>query len=145
MQDDRPPDRRQLDDVLDALLPFAHQLLDKHGEFFPFGGAMGRDGKVSMVAGDTGTDHPPSDEVMELIRAAKKRDRDNYVAVGLCYDVRVRTRPDAPVTDAICVSLEHEGGMAVDVVEPYAKRPNKVEYGPLAAQQGRRVVFSNPP
>jgi hypothetical protein len=144
MQDRRPPDRRQLDDVLDALLPFAHQLLDKHGEFFPFGAAMGRDGKVSMVAGDTGTEHPPSDEVMELIREAMRRDRDKYVAVGLCYDVRVRTSADAPLTDAICVSLEHEGGMAVDVVEPYAKRGGKIEYGSLAAQQGRRLVFSSP-
>ena len=145
MQDDRPPDRRQLDDILDALLPFAHQLLEKHGEFFPFGAAMGHDGKVSMLAGDTGTEHPPSDEVMALIREAMRRDRDKYVAVGLCYDVRVRTSADAPPTDAICVSLEHEGGMAVDVVEPYAKRANKVEYGPLAAQQGRRVVFNSSP
>lgn len=145
MQDDRPPDRRQLDDILEALLPFAHGLLDKHGEFFPFGAAMGRDGKVSMVAGDTGTEHPPSDEVMELIREAMRRDRDKYVAVGLCYDVRVRTSADAPPTDAICVSLEHRDGMAVDVVEPYAKRGGKVAYGSLAAQQGRRVVFSSPP
>lgn len=82
---------------------------------------------------------------MELIREAMRRDRDKYVVIGLCYDLRVRTRPDAPVTDAVCVSLEHRDGMAVDVVEPYAKRANKVEYGPLAAQQGRRVVFSNPP
>jgi hypothetical protein len=141
MQDDRPPDRRQLDDVLDALLPFAHQLLDKHGEFFPFGAAMGRDGKVSMVAGDTGTEHPPSDEVMELIREAMRRDRDKYVAVGLCYDVRVRTSPDAPPTDAVCVSLEHRDGMAVDVVEPYTKRGNKMEYGALSAGQGRKAVF----
>jgi hypothetical protein len=141
MQDDRPMDRRQLDDVLDALLPFAHQLLDKHGEVFPFGAAMRRDGKVSMVAGDTGTEHPPSDEVMELIRAAMKRDRDKYVAVGLCYDVRVRTSAGAPPTDAICVALEHRDGMAVDVVEPYAKRGNKLEYGSLSAQQGRKIVF----
>ena len=97
-----------------------------------------------MVAGDTGTEHPPSDEVMELIRQAMRRDRDKYVAVGLCYDVRVRTSPDAPPTDAICVSLEHRDGMAVDVVEPYAKRGGKVEYGSLAAQQGRLVVFSSP-
>lgn len=141
MQDDRPPDRRQLDDVLEALLPFAHQLLDKHGEFFPFGAAMGRDGKVSMVAGDTGTKHPPSDEVLELIREAMRRDREKYVAVGLCYDVRVRTSADSPPTDAICVSLEHRDGMAVDVVEPYAKGGSKMEYGALSARQGRKIVF----
>ena len=143
MQDDRPLDRRQIDDVLDALLPFAHQLLDKHGEFFPFGAAMGRDGKIGMVAGDTGTEHPPSDEVMELIREAMRRDRDKYVAVGLCYDVRVRTSAAAAPSDAICVSLEHRDGMAVDVVEPYAKRGTKIEYGSLSAQQGRKTVFGS--
>jgi hypothetical protein len=143
VKDDRPLDRRQLDDLLEALLPFAHGLLEKHGEFFPFGGAMGRDGKVTMVAGDTGTEHPPSDEVIELTRAAMKRDREKYVAVGLCYDVRVRSSPGAPPTDAICVSLEHEGGMAVDVTEPYAKRGNTMEYGSLSAQQGRKTVFGS--
>lgn len=143
MPDDRPLDRRQLDDVLDALLPFAHSLLEKHGEFFPFGAATGREGKVSMVAADTGTEHPPSDEVMELIRTAMRRDSDKYVAVGLCSDVRVRTSPDAPPTDAICVSLEHRDGMAVDVVEPYAKRGTKMEYGSLSAQQGRKTVFGS--
>ena len=136
-------DRRQLDDVLEALLPFAHRLLDKHGEFFPFGAAMGRDGKISMVAGDTGTEHPPSDEVMDVIRAAMKRERDKYVAVGLCYDVRVRAiAGDAP-TDANCVSLEHRDGLAVAVVEPYAKRGTKIEYGSLSAQQGRKTVFGS--
>src|SRR5437879_5840614 len=45
MEDDRPPDRRHLDDLLDAMLPFAHQMLDKNGEFFPFGAAMGRAGR----------------------------------------------------------------------------------------------------
>lgn len=145
MQDDRPVDRRQLDDLLDALLPMAHGLLEKHGEFFPFGAVMGQDGRVTMVAGDTGTEHPPSDEVIEILRTAMRREREKYLAVGVCYDVRVRTRAGAPPTDAICASLEHTGGMAVDVVEPYAKRGDKVEYGSLAAQQGRRMVFSSPP
>jgi hypothetical protein len=141
MPDDRPADRRQLDDILDALLPFAHSLLAKRGEFFPFGAVMGPDGKVSMVAGDTGTEHPPSDEVMEVIRAAMRRDRDKCVAVGICYEVRVRTSPDAPPTDATCVSLEHRSGLAVDVFEPYAKRGTGMEYGSLFAQQGRKTVF----
>lgn len=145
MHDDRPLDRRHLDDLLDALLPMARGLLEKHGEFFPLGAVMGQDGKVTMVAGDTGTEHPPSEEVIELLRTAMRREKDNYLAVGVCYDVRVRTRAGAEPTDAICASLEHRSGMAVDVVEPYAKRGNKVDYGSLAAQQGRRVVFSSPP
>ena len=143
MQDDRPPDRRQLDDLLDAMLPFAHQMLDKHGEFYPFGAAMRRDGTVNMVAGDAGSEHPPSDQMMDLLRRRMRSKQQEYLAVGLCYDVRVRARAEGETTDAICVSLEHREGRAVDVFEPYTKRGATVEYGSLFAQQGQRLVFAS--
>lgn len=142
MADDEPPlDRRQLDEVLNKLLPFAHELLGKYGEFFPFGAAMERDGKLRIISGDTGSEHPPSDEVIELLTNAMKEARDGYTAIGICYDVRIRARADAPPTDAICVALEHRDGMAVMVLEPYSKRDGVMEYGSLIAQQGRRTVF----
>ena len=134
-------EREQLDDVLNKLLPFAHELLAKYGEFFPFGAAMDRDGKVRMVAGDTGTEHPPSDEVIVLITEAMKRERDSLAAVGICYDVRVRTSADGDPTDAICVALEHRDGTSLVVLQPYSKRDETMEYGQLMAQPGRRTVF----
>lgn len=141
MQDDRPIERRQLDDVLNKLLPFAHELLQKYGEFFPFGAAMDRDGTLRMVAGDTGSEHPPSDEVIALITEAMTRERASYTAVGICYDVRVRTSADAQPTDAICFALEHRDGLAVVVLEPYSKRDGVPEYGGLIAQPSQRRVF----
>ncbi len=144
MEDDRPPDRRHLDDLLDAMLPFAHQMLDKNGEFFPFGAAMGRDGKITMVAGDAVSEHPPSEQVMETIRRGMRRKREECLAVGVCYDVSVRATADTQSTDAICVSLEHRDGMAVDVFEPYLKRGKAMDYGALFAQPGQRVVFGSP-
>ena len=139
--DERPVARRQLDEVLNKLLPFAHELLGKYGEFFPFGAAMERDGNLRIISGDTGSEHPPSDEVIALLRSAMKEARDGYIAIGICYDVRVRTRADAAPTDAICVALEHRDGTAVTVLEPYGKRDGVMEYGSLIAQQGRQVVF----
>jgi|SRR5437773_1060635 len=143
MQDDRPPGRRQLDDVLDAMLPFAHQMLDKHGEFFPFGAAMRRDGKVNMVAGDAENEHPASEQIMDVIRRGMRRRHEEYLAVGVCYDVRVRPNAEAQPTDAICISLEHRDGTAVDVFEPYTKHRSTIDYGPLFAQPGRKTVFED--
>jgi hypothetical protein len=141
MQDDRPLDRRQLDDLLEAMLPFAQQMLDKHGEFFPFGAAMLREGKVALVAGKTESAQPPSVEVIELIRAGMRSKQAEYLAIGVCYDVRVRTAADSPPTDAVCVSLEHRDGMVADVFQPYTKRGKKIEYRELYAQRGRKTVF----
>jgi hypothetical protein len=139
--DEQPQGRRQLDEVLNKLQPFAHELLGKYGEFFPFGAAMERDGKLRIISGDTASEHPPSDEVISLLTNAMKEARDGYIAVGICYDVRVRARADAAPTDAICVALEHRDGTAVLVLEPYLKRDGALEYGSLIAQQGRRTVF----
>ena len=127
--------------MLNKLLPFAYELLAKYGEFFPFGAAIDREGKVRMVAGDTGTEHPPSDDVIALITDAMKRERDSFAAVGICYDVRVRTSADGDPTDAICVALEHRDGTSLVVLQPYSKRDGTMQYGQLIAQPGRRTVF----
>jgi hypothetical protein len=39
----------ELDELLDTLLPFAQQMLQKHGEFFPFGAAMTSSGEIRHV------------------------------------------------------------------------------------------------
>jgi hypothetical protein len=39
-----------LDELLNALLPFAQQLLSKHGEFYPFRSAMTTDGEIEAAA-----------------------------------------------------------------------------------------------
>ena len=113
----------------------------RYGEFFPFGAAMEHDGNLRIVSGDNGSEHPQSDEVIALLTDAMKTARDGYIAIGICYDVRIRPRADAAPTDAICVALEHRDGMAVMVLEPYSKRDGAVEYGRLLTQPGRRTVF----
>jgi hypothetical protein len=35
--------------LMNAVLPFAEQMLDRHGAFHPFGGAMGADGEVAAA------------------------------------------------------------------------------------------------
>ncbi|MEA2711218.1 MAG: hypothetical protein QOF78_3819 [Phycisphaerales bacterium] len=40
-----------LDELLNALIPFAQQMLAEHGEFFPFGASMDAKGESSVRAG----------------------------------------------------------------------------------------------
>ena len=63
----RPPERDELDALLDPLLDFAQEMLRKMGEFLPFGGTMTNDGQVSLTAADTGEERPESQAVIELL------------------------------------------------------------------------------
>jgi hypothetical protein len=144
MADERPMNKQQLDALFAHLLPFAHQTLEKYGEFFPFGASLGKDGQLRPVMGHTGSDRPPSQELIDLIRSGFQMQRASLVAVGTCYDVRIRPRPDAKPQDAICISLEHEDGLTLMVFEPYSKHGTAITYASAFAEPGQARVFALP-
>jgi hypothetical protein len=138
---------QDLDALLNALLPFAQQMLAKHGEFYPFGATMASDGQVAMSAGYTGSERPASIELIEILKQGFRSTiaTTELRAAGLCFDVRV-TPPNAErPTDAIQASLQRASGEAVDVFLPYHKGLfGKLKYGALFAGPGTLYVFQAP-
>jgi hypothetical protein len=118
-----------VDGLLNAALPFGQGMLEKHGEFFPYGVALNDDGESRMVAGYTGDEHPPSLEVLALLVDGLREHRDGLRAAAIVSDVRTTE------SDAIRVELEHREGACMAVLLPYSKRRLRkgVEYGDLAA------------
>jgi hypothetical protein len=49
-------------------------------------------------------------------------------AIGICYDARVRPPGQSDNSDAICCSLEHVSGEALDVILPYTKAADGIRY-----------------
>lgn len=130
-----------LDDLLNALLPLAKQLLAKRGEFFPFGARMKSNGQIDMVGAYDGREHPPSQPLIDLLTDDFRQEADagEIRAAGICYDVRMTPPGQAKKSDAICVSLEHHSGEGVDVLLPYRKPPfGRMQYGELFAT--RRIL-----
>ena len=60
--------KAECEDVLNAVMPFAEEVLTKHREFFPFGGTMSTDGEIAHTGGWTGDEHPASAEVIRVTR-----------------------------------------------------------------------------
>jgi hypothetical protein len=110
----RPPERDDLDALLDAVLPFAQDMITKRGEFFPFGAAMSAAGDVRIVVGYTGSEHPLSQDVIDTLLVGFRADAEagTLRAAGICFDAKVRG-PDGKPTDAIVVALEHRAGDTV--------------------------------
>jgi hypothetical protein len=130
--------------LLNALLPFAKQMLAKHGEFHPFGAFLNEKGEVVLMAAHDGNEHPPSKELIDLMIEAMRKDAPakGYQAVGICFDVLVALPKEAKKSDAIQVAIEYSDGEAVDVYLPYQKRWfGKVRYGEIIASAADSRIF----
>lgn len=119
-------------------------MLSQHGEFFPFGATMDPQGNTAVVAGHTGDEQPPSQEVIDLLVSGFRDQaaKGEVKAVGVCLDVRITPSGTSGKTDAICARLEHSTGEAVEVYLPYKKGMfARIKYGDLFAGPGETVVF----
>lgn len=127
-----------LDGLVNAALPFAQQMLDKHGEFFPFAVAVDLHSDIRMILGDPDLgERPPSAEVLSTILHQFRRIRDEFRAVARVADVR------AADSGAVRFELEHSEGPSMAVFLPYKKRRLRsgVEYGSLAATVAAPAVW----
>jgi len=133
-----------LDQLFNEALPFAQEMLAKHGEFYPFAVSMTSEGEVVHVGADTGDDNPSSPEVIDLLAGGlrEQANRRGIRAAALCVDVRTIPPGETEKRDAICARLEHANGETVDVFVPYRKGwLGKPKYGDLFAAQGEHHIF----
>jgi len=128
-----------LDGLLEACLPFAQEMLDKHGEFIPYASAITSSGETKLVAGDPGEgEQPSSAAVLQVLVEGLRAERDTMRAAAVVSDVRLSD------SDAARVEVEHQEGQAIVVFLPYRKKRLRrgVEYGEITAGQGDRQVWA---
>src|SRR5277367_1414303 len=121
-----------LDQLLNSLLPLAEQTLAVRGEFPPFGCAMTQAGEIVAVGPYDSKEHPPSQNLIEVMTLAlRQRARSGQLrAVGICYDARTTPPGQTKKCDAVCASVEHQSGEAVNLILPYERTSTgDVKYG----------------
>jgi len=137
-----PEAKQDYNALLDALMPFAEQMLKQHGEFFPFGAAINPAGEVTAHATYDGTETPPSEEVIALlVRGFQAGAREGKIrAAGICYDGRIIQ--DGKKVDAVILALEHSSGNATKTCVPYKKGFfGKYSFGQLIASLEEPKIF----
>jgi len=133
-----------LDTLLNDLLPFAKRMLAEEGEFYPFAASMSIDGEITSRGASTGSEHPKSQELIDILTAALQRlaSEGSIRAAGICFDVRIIPPGQVDKTDAVQLGLEREGGDAADVFVPYAKLANgEFAYGQMFASRRNPTFF----
>ena len=140
--------REEGDKLLNALLPFAQQMLAKHGAFHPFGAFVNEKHEVELCAVYDGDEHPAGQDLIDMIIAAMRKDapQERYKAVGICFDVLVVPPNETKKTDAIQVAIEYSDGEAVNAYLPYRKNwVGKFSYGQIFASGADPRVFKKSP
>jgi hypothetical protein len=130
---------------MNAVIPFAEEMLTKQGEFYPFGGALGPDGEVVSigVAGDD--EHPPSADVIRDLKAALVSGaRDGkYVATAIAFDARIAMPNTGERSDAVAIALDHVEDYSIVVYIPYKIRSGAPEFGNPIAESGAAEIFGS--
>ena len=132
------------EELMNAALPFAKQMLQQHGEFFPYGSAMAPDGKITQIGGYDGREHPPSAEIISLLKDGFKQGakEKKYKATALVYDVRT-TLADGGKSDAIAIALDHEANYSVVVLFPYKLQDGELQVGQITGHKGTNEIFGS--
>lgn len=82
-----------LDELLDVWLPFAQQMLENHGEFFPHAVAIATSGETELIPGDSGrAEQPTSADVLHLLVERLRASRDTLRTAAVVAPVRRRVR-----------------------------------------------------
>ena len=137
-----PEAREDYNALLEMLMPFAEQMLKKHGEFFPFGAAVSTAGEIGAHATYDGNETPASEEVIAmLVQGFQGEARGGKIrATGICYDGRIVQ--DGKKVDAVIISLEHVSGSATKTCVPYTKGMfGKYRFGELIAALDEPKIF----
>jgi hypothetical protein len=115
------PGKADAQALLDNLLPLAKRMLREYREFYPYGGRMSYDGKITHEGASDGTNHPPSQSLIDLLTKAHRQEAESRSskAVAIIYDVRVVPAGSTEKRDAIATALDHVDGYSVIVYFPY--------------------------
>lgn len=93
------------------VVEFAQDMLQKSGEFYPFGATLAQDGRIATETGYSGDDHPDAQDVYVAIheRFAEAGGAGGMRAAALVANVKVPDELTTQSPDAIRVHLEAQG------------------------------------
>ncbi|MCC6422514.1 MAG: hypothetical protein IT447_03475 [Phycisphaerales bacterium] len=131
-----------LDKLAGTLLTTARKRMEDLGQFYPFGGAVNRNGDIVEVNFNPPSQGRPTQEFIDHVqtRLASGARGGEFVAAGLCLLGRAHVPPDKKVSEAICLQL-YAPGQSVNLFLPYERKDKKITYSELFRTPGRGNLF----
>jgi hypothetical protein len=140
----RADGKAECEGLMNQAILFAQKMLRKQGGFYPYAYVLNSSGKVALVGGYDGKEHPESQAIIDLLIGAFQKDAQagTIRATALVYDVKVVAPGTTVKSDAIAVALEHRDGYSVAVYFPYVLGAGEVTIGKSFAERSKARVFA---
>jgi hypothetical protein len=135
--------KSECEELLNVLMPFAHQTLERYGEFYSCGATLDASGKIALAA--IGED--VAEDLQEMVRIindgfiAGARSGE-YRATALAYEATVVPPGGRKKVDAIAVALDHRDSYSVLVFFPYTVNGQEVVIGAPFGGAGEGQIFA---
>jgi hypothetical protein len=129
---------KPLESLVEHAGSFAQLMLDRFGEFYPFGCALDDDGNVRTVAVCEEEQNPVSKDLIEQLRDAVRATgmARRLAATAVVYDARVQIRDRDIDSDAVVIEVDQRRDESSIVFMLYRRRKGSIEYGDVLVQPG---------
>lgn len=136
-----PDPKRECERLLNALLPFADQMLEERGVVTPFGGFLDEEGEMYHVGVKDQMEPVPL--VVSALRESVRQiaAEQSCSALGIVSDVVTRVPQLDWMCEALHFSLDHATGYSVEVFMPYKLVEREVVYGDVFSRMGNHDLF----
>lgn len=138
----------ELNEMLNAVLPFAQDMLVKEGGFYPFAVTMDGEGEMTAKSYEIDDeDTEPERVLFALAEEVRKETAEEALrAVALCWDARIQAGDEEELRDAVAVAVETPAGEAVEVFVPYGpaldpEGEGTIIFGDAVAAERRPSLF----
>ena len=113
-------DPHRLEELLIYTHNFGKQMIEGHGEFFPFGAVIDTSEKMICVGGSNGDEHPPAQEIAKILMESFQRQfsEGSIIAAALAANVNIPGEFNPPYPDGIRTTIECRG-FARNIYLPY--------------------------
>lgn len=101
----------QLSALLTKCTDFARTMLERAGDFYPFGATLSKDGTLGSAGGYNGQERPKPQEIYTLLAQAFKADalNGNVLATALAANVNIPPEYSPSAPDGVRVHVEAAG------------------------------------
>ena len=141
-----PAIRTDFDELVMPLLGLAETLLEKEGEFRPFGARLAAGGQLALIDVAPTLQEPSNPLIIDALYATFRVEAKIGAirACAVCWDALVPRREGGGLMDAIAIGLEHRDGDPTIVLCGYERElTGDIRFEEPVTAIGRRHVFGH--
>jgi hypothetical protein len=139
-----PGIRTDFNELLTPMLGLAEQMLERTGEFRPFGARLAAGGQLAVIDVASTLKDPSNPLIIDALYATFRLEAraGTIKACAVCWDAMVPREQGGGLTDAIAIGLEHRDGDPTVVLCTYEREPSgDLHFDAPITALGRRHVF----